>query len=83
MRYKLRVTKEDGSNEFVDIDANSYQEAKDIAMGEPDVIDVAPARQVSSSYGSSTPQQSESAGMKEAIDQYVGTQQDVNDIVGF
>jgi len=81
MRYKLRVTKEDGSNEFVDIDANSYQEAKDIAMSEPDVIDVAPARMVSSGLGA--PRQSESAGMKEAIDQYVGTQQDVNDIVGF
>jgi len=81
MRFKLRVTKDDGSSEFIDIDANSYQEAKDIAMSEPDVIDVAPARMVSS--GLSAPQQSESAGMKEAIDQYVGTQQDVNDIVGF
>lgn len=81
MKYKLRVTKEDGGSEFVDIDANGYQEAKDIAMSEPDVIDVAPAKQVSSSFGS-TPRQSESAGMQGAIDQYVGTQQDVNDIVG-
>jgi len=81
MRYKLRVTKDDGSSEFVDIDANSYGEAKDIAMGEPDVIDVAPAKMVGSNFGA--PQQSESRGMKEAIDQYVGTQQDVNDIVGF
>jgi len=82
MRYRLRVTKEDGSSEFVDIDASNYGEAKDIAMGEPDVIDVAPARQVGSSFGN-VPPQSESAGMKEAIDQYVGTQKDVDDIVGF
>jgi len=81
MRYKLRVTKEDGSSEFVDIDAMSYGEAKDIAMSEPDVIDVAPARQISIGPGASP--QSESEGMDDAIEQYVGSQQDVEDIVGF
>lgn len=79
MRYKLRVTKEDGSDEFIDIDANSYQEAKDIAMGEPDVIDVAPARMVSSGL-SAMPSPSDS--IQEGVDQYVGTEQDVKDIIG-
>jgi len=79
VKYKLRVTKEDGSIDFREVEANSFQEAKDIMMGEPDVIDAAPAKMVGSSNGS----QPSGSGMQDTIDQFVGTEQDVSDIIGF
>ena len=75
MRYRLLVTKEDGTKEPREIEALNLTEAKDEIMGEPEVVDVQPIKP-SSTRSISTP------AMQSAIDQYVGTNDDITDVIG-
>ena len=80
MRYKLRVTKEDGTIDLREVEAPSFSEAKDMLMGEPDVIDVVPAK--AASIGSQAITGNSDNNLQPAIDQYVGTDKDVRDMIG-
>lgn len=44
MRYKLRVTREDGSVQDEEVEAANYAEAKEMLLSEPDVIDATIAK---------------------------------------
>ena len=80
MRFRLRVTRDNGSIGIEEVEASNFQEAKDIMLAEPDVID---ATSATSNETVSMPGASSNGGMNGTIDQYVGTEQDVKDIIGF
>jgi hypothetical protein len=77
MKYNLRVTREGGSVANEQVEASSYQEARDMMLAEPDVIDATLATTGAGRVAGSN------GGMDGAIDQYVGTEQDVKDLIGF
>lgn len=73
-KYIFRVFKEDGSIDNVVTTGESLESARDELMALPDVIDA--------QYLKNVVADTTGRSIAEGIDQYVGTEQDLKDLVG-